>query len=178
MREQYRAPDAVPAGAWTWAAPWGQTFVLVLVQSTLPGVVQARAELWLADDGAVILLGRSDAMPSVAELGAFAFEDLTGDGLPDFLGYVADSAGVAYPVFVRGARGQMSDELEQAASGWRFAVDAEHAPRVVMGPHGACALQLWAEEPANGGEAGAWRYLPLLASERLGAPAALPPDCP
>lgn len=190
MQQQYRAPDAVAAGAFTWTAQDGATFVLVDIQSTIAGLVQARADLWMVTDSGIAPVGRSDVMPSAAEVGAFAFEDLTGDGLPDLLGFVADSAGTGYPVFIPGARGAMADELAAAAPGWRFTVETDSLPRAVraVGDVGAvpavrgdagpaCYVQLWVEDPAPDGAGGGWRFLPLLRGGRLGGPAAAPPVC-
>lgn len=177
VREHYHAADAVAAGAWTWAGPGDVTFVLVDVQSTIQGLVQARGELWAATDSSEQLLGRSDVMASAAEIQAFAFDDLTGDGLPDLLGAVADSAGVAYPIFLPGARGTMGDELDVAAPGFRFAADPEHAPQVVAGPRGACAIQLWAEETPPDGQPEGWRYLALRRGGHLAPPAVTAPVC-
>ena len=117
-------------------------------------------------------------MPSAATIGAFAFEDVTGDGLPDLLGYVADSAGTAYPIFLTGARGTMADQIEPATTGYRLLADPEEAPRIVAGPHGACAVQIWAETPAPDSAPAGWRYLPLLSSGELGRPAVAAPPCP
>ena len=94
VRSQYQASDVSAAGAWTWEVPGTGVYVLIDVQSQIQDLVQARAELWLVNDSTVSRVGRSDVMPSAAEFGAFAFEDMTDDGLPDLFGYVADSAGI------------------------------------------------------------------------------------
>jgi len=177
-RATYRSPDAVAAAAYTWTAPTGVPFVLVDVESGVPGVVQARADLWAAGDSAPVRLGRSDVLPSAATIGAFAFEDVTGDGLPDLLGYVADSSGAAYPVFLPGARGMMAEQLEPAAAGYRLSAEPEEAPRVFAGPHGPCALMLWAEAPAPDAGPAGWRYLALRSSGELAPPSMQPPPCP
>ena len=184
MQQQYRGPDAVAAGAFTWPAQDGTTFVLVDVQSTIAGLVEARADLWMVTDSGIASVGRSDVMPSAAEIGAFAFEDLTGDGLPDLLGFVADSAGTGYPVFIPGAPGAMSDELAASAPGWRFTVETDSLPRAVRavravrGAAGAaCYVQLWAEGSVPDGAGDGWRFLPVLPGGRLGGPAATPPVC-
>ena len=177
VRAHYGANDATAAGAWTWTAPGGRVYVLVDVQSTLAGIVQARADLWIADDSVVTRLGQSDILPSSAEIGAYAFEDLTGDGMPDLFGFVADSAGVAYPVFVPGGRGALAEEIAVAAPQWRFVIDEEHTPVVVRGPTSACALQLWVAEPDTGQGAEGWRWLALLPDGRLGTPQAAAPAC-
>ncbi len=178
VQQQYRAPDIVPAGAFRWIGRDGATYVLVDVQSAIAGLVQARVDLWMLTDSGIAPLGRSDVMPSAAAIGAFAFEDLTGDGLPDLLGYVADSAGVSYPVLIPGAHGAMGEELAPAAPGWRFATDTDSLPRAVRDSRGAgCYVQLWAEDPLDGRGDG-WRYLPLLRGGRLGAPRAAVPACP
>ena len=150
-------------------------YVLIDVQSAIEDLVQARAELWLVNDSAVERVGRSDVMPSAAEFGAFAFADLTADGLPDLFGYVADSAGIKYPVFIPGARGGMVELIADAAPGWRFSTEDPELPEVIAGPTGACALQLWAETPPDGSTEG-WRYL-VLRPDGLGAPQAQAPDC-
>lgn len=177
MREQYSTGDAIAAGAWTWEPPDGPVWVLVDVQSTIPDLVRARVDLWAGDSAAVTRMARSDVMPSAAEFGAYAFEDLNGDGLPDFFGYVADSAGVSFPVFIPGAHGAMADVLEDAARGWQFATDDTVLPRIVRGQGGACALQLWAEAPPDSSPAG-WRYLALERRASLSPPAAAAPTCP
>ena len=177
MREQYTTRDAIAAGAWTWESPEGLVWVLVDVQSTVPELVQARVDLWAGDTAAVTRVARSDVMPAAAEFGAYAFEDLSGDGLPDLFGYVADSAGVSYPVFIPGAAGAMADVLEAAARGWQFATDDTALPQLVRGPGGACALQLWAEAPPDSSPAG-WRYLTLDRRAGLGPPSAAAPTCP
>jgi len=178
VRAAYTQPDAVAAGAYTWTSPAGLTFVLVDVESGTAGVVQARADLWVAGDSAPVRLGRSDVMPSAASIGAFAFEDVTGDGIPDLLGYVADSAGVSFPIFLVGARGSMGDEIETAAPGYRFSADPEAAPRVYAGPHGPCGVQVWADAPAPDSQPAGWRYLLVLRGSQLARPAAQAPPCP
>ena len=177
MREQYTTRDAIAAGAWTWESPEGLVWVLVDVQSLVPELVQARVDLWAGDTAAVTRVARSDVMPAAAEFGAYAFEDLSGDGLPDLFGYVADSTGVSYPVFIPGAAGAMADVLEEAARGWQFATDDTALPQLVRGPGGACALQLWAEAPPDSSPAG-WRYLTLDRRAGLGPPSAAAPTCP
>jgi hypothetical protein len=178
VRTAYVSPDLVPAAAYTWTSPVGIVFVLVDVESGIPGVVQARADLWMAGDSAPTLLGRSDVMPSAASIGALAFRDLTGDGFPDLLGYVADSTGASFPIFVVGARGAMAEQLDLAAAGYRLSADPDEAPRVFAGARGPCAIQVWADEPAPDSQPAGWRYLPLLGAGRLGHPLAGPPSCP
>jgi hypothetical protein len=177
VRSRYTSPEAVPAAAYTWGAPDGTTFVLVAVESGIEGVIQARADLWTAGAGVPERLARSDVMPSAASIGAFVFADLTGDGLPDLLGYVADSTGAAYPVFLPGARGMLVDALEEAAGGFRLSAEVEDAPSVVTGPGGPCALEFWAEAPAPDSQPAGWRYLALLPGGRLGAPTTGAPAC-
>ena len=178
VRLTYMQPDAVAAAAYTWTSPAGAVFVLVDVESGEAGVVQSRADLWVETDNAPVRLGRSDVMPSAASIGAFAFEDVTGDGIPDLLGYVADSAGVSYPIFLVGARGSMGDQIETAATGYRFSADPEAAPRVFGGPHGPCGIQVWADEPAPDSQPAGWRYLLVQRAAQLGPPSAQPPSCP
>jgi hypothetical protein len=177
VRGQYASRDAIPAAAYTWSGPDGTIFVLVAVESGIEGVIQARADLWAAGPGAPARLASSDVMPSAATIGVFAFADLTGDGLPDLLGYVADSAGAAYPVFLPGARGMLVDELEEAAGGFRLSAEEEDAPAVVSGPGGPCALEFWAEAPAPDSQPAGWRYLVLLPGGHLGAPTVHAPAC-
>lgn len=169
--------DAIAAGAWTWEGPDGRSWVLVDVQSSVPELVQARVDLWTGDSAGVELVGRSDVMPSVAEFGAYEFDDITGDGVPDLLGYVADSAAVSYAVFIPGARGAMADALEEAARGWRFATADDTPPQLVRGIGGVCALQLWAEEPPDSAAAG-WRWLSLGRNGALAPPSRESPVCP
>lgn len=178
VRRSYTEQDAVAAAAFTWTSPAGLVFVLVDVESGVAGVVQSRADLWAVGDSAPLRLARSDVMASAASIGAFAFEDVTGDGLPDLLGYVADSAGVSYPIFLVGALGTMGDQIESAATGYRFSGDPEEAPQVYAGPHGPCGIQLWAEEPAPDSQSAGWRYLLLQRAGQLGPPTASPPACP
>lgn len=178
VRQTYTQPDAVAAAAFTWTSPVGAIFVLVDVESGTSGVVQSRADLWVENDSAPVRLGRSDIMPSAASIGAFAFEDVTGDGIPDLLGYVADSTGVSYPIFLVGARGSMGDQIETVAAGYRFSAEPEAAPRVYGGPHGPCGIQLWADEPAPDSQPAGWRYLLVQRSSQLAPPAAQPPSCP
>ena len=177
VRQTYGSSDAIAAAAYTWTAPTGIAFVLVDVESGVDSVAQARADLWAVGDSAPVRLARSDVMPSAATIGAFAFEDVTGDGLPDLLGYVADSSGTSYPIFLPGARGMMADQIEPAAAGFRLSAEPEEAPRIFAGPHGACALQLWAEAPAPDSAPAGWRYLVLRPTGELGSPAATPPQC-
>ncbi len=178
VRQTYTQPDAIAAAAFTWTSPVGAIFVLVDVESGTAGVVQSRADLWVESDSAPVRLARSDVMPSAASIGAFAFEDVTGDGIPDLLGYVADSAGVSYPIFLVGARGSMGDQIETAAPGYRFSADPEEAPRIYSGPHGPCGIQLWADEPAPDSQPAGWRYLLVQRASQLAPPAAQPPSCP
>lgn len=178
MQERYRGPDAAAAGAFQWQGPDSATYVMVDVQSTIPGLVQARADLWFVTDTGLTPVGRSEVMIAAAEIGVFAFEDLTGDGLPDLLGYVADSAGTSYAIFVPGAVGAMTEELQAAAAGWRFTAETDSLPRVGRDVAGAaCYLQLWAEEPTPDGAGAGWRYLRLGPGGRLGAPVAAGPGC-
>jgi hypothetical protein len=176
VRRQYQSADAVAAGGWTWASPNGVVWVLVDVQSTVEGVVQGRADLWGSDDSGIALVGRSQPMPAAAEIGAYAFEDLTGDGIPDLFGYVADSAGVTYPVFIPGSKGALSEEIEVAAPSWVFLTDEEHAPQVLRGAT-PCALQLWADTPAPDNGPAGWRYLAIVPQGHLAAPSAIAPVC-
>jgi hypothetical protein len=178
VRLTYTQSDAVAAAAYTWTAPAGPIFVLVDVESGIAGVVQSRADLWVQADSAPVRLGRSDVMPSAASIGAFAFEDITGDGIPDLLGYVSDSAGVSFPIFLAGARGSIGDQIETSAPGYRFSADPEEAPRVYAGPHGPCGIQLWADEPAPDSQPAGWRYLLVQRSGQLGPPIAQPASCP
>jgi len=178
VRERYTSPDMVAAGAWTWTGPLNIEFVLIDAQSTIEGVVQARADLWAVTDSGAGPVGQSEVMPSAAEIGAFAFEDLSGDGLPDLFGYVADSAGVAYPVFIPGARGAMREEIAIAAAGWHFETAEDHLPQVAPGSGRACALQLWVEQDPPDGNGSGWRYLRVLPDGRLDAPTVEPPACP
>ena len=178
VRLTYTQPDAIAAAAYTWTSPAGPVFVLVDVESGTEGVVQSRADLWVEADSVPVRLGRSDVMPSAASIGAFAFEDVTGDGIPDLLGYVADSAGVSYPIFLVGARGSMGDQIETAAPGFRFSADPEEAPRVFGGPHGPCGIQLWADVPAPDSQPAGWRYLLVQRASQLARPTAQPPSCP
>jgi hypothetical protein len=177
VKESYRSPDLLPAAAYSWTAPDRTIFILVDVESGIEGVVQARADLWTVGDSAPILVGRSDVMPSAATIGVFTFEDLTGDGIPDLLGYVADSAGVAYPIFVAGARGAMAEQIEMAAPGYRLSADPEQPPKMFSGPHGPCAIQVWADEPAPDSLPAGWRYLLLRRAGELGPPAVTAPVC-
>jgi hypothetical protein len=177
VRAFYRAGDIVASGAWTWTAPNGAIFVMMDVQSTIDGVVQGRTDLWAVADTAVMTVGKSDVMPAAAEFGAYAFEDLTGDGLPDLFGYVADSAGVSFPVFVPGAWGAMTEEIAPATQNWVFATEEPDLPKVVRGGALACALQIWASEPAPDGQPAGWRYLSLRRDGSLGTPQSRLPDC-
>ena len=43
VRARYQSSDMIAAGAWTWVAPDGTTFVLIDAQSTVEDLVQARA---------------------------------------------------------------------------------------------------------------------------------------
>ena len=178
MRDQYTGRDAVASAAWTWTSSAGPVFVMVDVESAIEGVVQATADLWVVADGAARRVGRSEVLPSVASMSVFAFEDLTGDGLPDFLGAVADSEEVQYPVFFPGARANLTEEIETAGSGYRFSTDEQHAPTILRGPGSqACALQLWADEPAPDSLPAGWRYLALMRAGALARPTAVPPAC-
>ena len=178
MRDQYTGRDAVANAAWTWTSPAGPVFVMVDLESAVEGVVQATADLWMVADGKPQRVARSELMPSVASMGVFVFEDLTGDGLPDFLGVVADSAEVEYPVFFPGARANLTEEIETAGSGYHFSTDEENPPTVLRGPGGlACALRLWADEPAPDSLPAGWRYLALMRAGELAKPSAVPPDC-
>jgi hypothetical protein len=177
VRARYGTPDVIAAGAWTWTGPDGTSYVLVDAQSAIAGVVQARLDLWVVTDSAELMLGRSDVMPSAAEIGAFGVADFSGDGLPDLFGYVADSSAVRYPVYLPGARGGITEELSLAAPGWRFDADDPHEPAVVGGAAGPCALQLWADTPAPDGKPAGWRWL-LVLRRGLGGPTADEPVCP
>ena len=177
VRSHYRAGDAVATGAWTWPGPNATTFVMMDVQSTIDGVVQGRAELWAVSDTTALSLGHSDVMPAAAEFGAYAFEDLTGDGIPDLFGYVADSGGVSFPVFIPGALGSMTEEIATAAQGWVFATEEPQLPQVVRAASGVCAVQLWAEEPAPDSQPAGWRFLSLHRDGTLGPPQPRTPDC-
>ena len=58
VRARYQSPDLAASGAWTWVGPDGAVFVLVDAQSTVENLVQARADLWMALDTAVLPLGQ------------------------------------------------------------------------------------------------------------------------
>jgi hypothetical protein len=176
VRRQYQSPDAIAAGAWTWSSPRGVVWVLVDVQSTIEGIVQARAELWGSDDSGVALVGRSQPMPAAAEIGAYAFEDLTGDAIPDLFGYVADSAGVTFPVFIPGGTGALAEEIEVAAPSWVFLTDEEHPPTVLRGAT-PCALRIWTDAPAPDRGPAGWRYLAIVPPGHLAPPSASAPSC-
>jgi hypothetical protein len=178
VRARYTSSDQVASSAWAWMALDSTVFVMVDVQSTIEGVVQGRADLWAVSGGEPTVLGRSAVMPSMASLGTFSFEDLTGDGLPDFFGFVADSADTEYPVFLPGAHGALVEELEIAGSGFRFSLDEANAPTVLRGVRGlGCALQLWVEEPAADSLPAGWRYLALGRGGQLDRPSVVPPAC-
>lgn len=178
VRDAYTARDVTAAAAWTWTAPSGTVFVMVDVESAVEGVVQAVADLWAVTDSAPSRLARSQVMPSVAALRAFVFEDLTGDGIPDFFGAVADSAEVEFPVFLPGARANLIEELETAGAGYHFDTGEPNPPAVMRTPGGrACALQLWATEPAPDSLPAGWRYVALLRGSQLDKPSPVPPVC-
>ena len=177
VRGRYTAGDVEAAGAWVWVAPDSTVFVMIDAQSAIQGMVQARAELWLGSEQEAALYGRSEVLPSVAEIGGYEFDDLTGDGVPDLFGFVADSAGVSYPVFFAGSRPGMTEEIAIAAAGWHFATDEEHQPQVWRDAGVPCALQLWAEAGAPDNAPPGWRYLAFLRDGRLGAPLPATPSC-
>lgn len=177
VRTQYRAHDVEAAGAWVWTGPDGVSYVMVDVESAVQGIVQGRAELWMANEQQAQLFGRSEAMPSVAELGAYSFTDLTGDTIPDFFGYVADSSGISYPVFFPGAHPGMNEEIAISAPGWHFATDDEHLPQTWGPPGRPCALQLWADDSLPDSAPAGWRWLSIHRTGELGAPARSSPDC-
>ena len=177
VRARYGTGDAAATGAWTWASPGGTIYVLVDVQSTVEDVVQGRLDLWAAGAEGTALVGRSAGMPLAASFEAYAFEDLTGDSVPDFFGAVVDSAETAYAVFLPGASGLMVEEIEIAAPGWRLSTDPAHLPEAVRGARGGCALRIWAEATTPDGRPAGWRYLALLRNGQLGAPSASPPAC-
>lgn len=177
VRAQYTAPDVEAAAAWVWASPDSVRYVLIGAQSAVQGMVQARAELWMAGASEAALFGRSEVLPSAAEIGAYAFQDLSGDGVPDLLGYVSDSSGVSYPVFFPGSRPGMTEEIALAAPGWRFSTDEVNEPRAYGIGGMTCALQLWAEEPAPDGAPEGWRWLALQHDGSLSAPVATAPTC-
>ena len=176
VRREYGARDLVAAGAFTWSGAGDTIFVMVDAQSAIDGLVQGRADLWAVGDTVPVAVGRSDVMPAAAEFGAWAFEDLTGDGLPEFFGYVADSAGIAYPVFIPGAPGTLTEEIALAAPGFIFATE-DSLPSVVRSSRGPCALKLWAEEPAPDSAVAGWRFLPILPDGGLMRPMREPPIC-
>jgi hypothetical protein len=178
VRARYTSSDQVASAAWAWTALDSTIFVMVDVQSTVEGVVQGRADLWTVSGGEPTALGRSAVMPSMATLGSFWFEDLTGDGLPDFFGYIADSSDTRYPVFLPGAHGALVEELEIAGAGFRFSLDEANAPNVLRGPDDlACALQMWVGEPAPDSLPSGWRYLAFGRGGQLQRPSVTPPPC-
>jgi hypothetical protein len=153
-------------------------FVMVDVESAVEGVVQAVADLWSVTDGSPRRVARSQLMPSVASVRALLFEDVTGDGIPDFLGTVGDSADVQYPIFLPGAQANLIDELETAGAGYHFDTEDPNAPSVLPGREGSgCALRLWALDPAPDSLPAGWRYLALLRGGALDRPSPTPPDC-
>lgn len=177
VRAQYHAHDVEAAGAWVWTGPDGLNYVLIDAQSAVQGIVQGRAELWLANEQQAAIFGRSETLPSAAELGAYAFQDFTGDSIPDFFGYVADSSGVSYPVFFPGARPGMNEEISLAAPGWHFATDDDHLPQTFASAGHICALQLWADDSLPDNSQPGWRWLAIRRSGDLGAPSSTSPDC-
>ncbi len=153
-------------------------WVIVDVESAIEGVVQAVADLWEVTGGTPRRVARSQVMPSVAAMRAIVFEDVTGDAIPDFLGAVADSAEVEYPVFLPGAPANLIDELETAGAGYRFDLAEPNPPSIVPGRQGrGCALRLWAMEPVPDSLPSGWRYLALRRGGALASPSPLPPDC-
>jgi hypothetical protein len=178
VRTHYTSSDQVASAAWAWVAPDSAVFVMVDVESAIEGVVQGRADLWVVSGGVPTVLGRSEVMPSMASLEVFSFDDVTGDGLPDFFGYVADSADTEYPVFLPGAHGALVEEMEIAGSGFRFSLDEANAPTILRGRGGlACALQLWVEEPAADSLPAGWRYLAVGRGGQLERPSVAQPAC-
>ena len=178
VKGQYTAPDVIANAAWTWTAPDSVVFVVVDVESAIEGVVQATVDLWSVADGAPQRFARSELLPSVASLSALVFEDLTGDGIPDFLGTVADSAGVEYPVFFPGARANLTEEIQMAGSGYHFSTDEQTPPAVLRGLSGmACAVQLWADGSVPDSLPAGWRFLALLRNGALDKPMPLAPPC-
>ena len=177
MRAQYTAPDIEAAGAWVWTGRDSLTWVLIDAQSSVQGLVQARAELWLANATQAEVYGRSEVMPSAAAIGAYNFEDLSGDGVPDLLGFVTDSSEIAYPVFLPGSRPGMTEEIALAAPGWKFSTDEEHLPQPFAENGVTCAIALWAvESPPDNGPEG-WRWLSLQRDGTLSAPMQVAPSC-
>lgn len=179
VKDRYTSPDAVASAAWTWVAPDSTVYVIVDLESAIEGVVQAVADLWsVTGDAAPVRVARSQLMPSVASMRAFAFEDVTGDGVPDFLGAVADSSEEEYPVFLPGARASLIDELELAGTGYHFDTGEPNAPALYRGPAALpCAIQVWATDPAPDSQPAGWRYLALLRGGQLARPTVAPPDC-
>jgi hypothetical protein len=178
VRARYTSADVAPSAAWTWTGPTGTVFVIVDVESAIEGVVQAVADLWSVTDGTPRRIARSQVMPSVASMRALVFEDVTGDGLPDLLGAIADSAEAEYPIFLPGAQANLIDELEIAGAGYHFDIGEPNTPAVVPGRGGAgCALRLWATEPAPDSLPAGWRYLALRRGGTLDQPSAVAPDC-
>ena len=177
VRLHYDATDASATGGWTWASGNGTVYVLIDVQSTVEDVVQGRLDLWAATAQGTALVGRSATMPLTASFEAYAFEDVTGDGLPDFFGAVVDSAETAYAVFLPGAAGLMVEEIESNAPGWRFSTEEANPPDLVRGLQGACALKLWADTPTPDNLPSGWRYLALRRRGALSPPSASAPVC-
>jgi hypothetical protein len=167
-----------PSAAWTWTSPAGTVFVIVDVESAIEGVVQAVADLWSVTDGTPRRIARSQVMPSVASMRALVFEDVTGDGIPDLLGAIADSAEAEYPIFLPGARANLIDELEIAGAGYHFDIGEPNTPAVLPGRGGVgCALRLWATEPVPDSLPAGWRFLALRRGGTLDTPAPVAPAC-
>lgn len=177
VRAKYGASDVEAAGAWVWRGRDSLTWVMVDAQSSTQGLVQARAELWLANATDAELYGRSEVLPSAAMIGGYAFEDMSGDGVPDLLGFVSDSSEVSYPVFFPGSRPGMTEEIALAAPGWRFSTDDEHLPQTFAEAGTTCAIALWAEEGAPDNAPSGWRWLVVRRDGTLSAPMQAAPSC-
>ena len=177
MKEQYHAHDVEAAAAWVWTGKDGVSYVMIDAQSAVQGIVQGRAELWIANEQQAALFGQSETLPSVAEFGAYAFEDMTGDTVPDFFGYVSDSSGISYPVFIPGAHPGMNEQIAINAPGWHFSTDEDHMPTPFGPPGRPCALQLWAQDSLPDQGAAGWRWMSILHGGDLAPPAKSPPDC-
>jgi hypothetical protein len=71
----------------------------------------------------------------------------------------------------------MAEQIEMAAPGYRLSADPEQPPKMFSGPHGPCAIQVWADEPAPDSLPAGWRYLLLRRAGELGPPAVTAPAC-
>lgn len=171
VRASYTSPEVDAFASWeTSVGP--ERLLAVALRSFPPYDPVLRIDFWMADvNGAPYRYARSEVFSGANEIEVSRFEDLSGDGVPDLAAEIMDTLSGSRSVLLLGARGTVDDVLDVVARGWLFTVGPPRVPESA-----ACAIRIWALDPAPDSLAAGWRYLPV--TERgVGRPQSRLPPC-